>query len=52
MPAMIDGATYRWPASESRQGTNPRAMVGGGAAASAMGIWLMRKEGDAPGREQ
>ena len=56
MPAMNDGATCRWPASESRQGTNPRAMVRGGAARSAMGIWLTRKvcakERHALGHEQ
>jgi hypothetical protein len=54
--AMIDGATTRWPASESRQGTNPWAMVRGAGRALAMGIWLARKvcakERNASGREQ
>jgi hypothetical protein len=31
------------PASESRQGTNPRVMCAEGAARSAMGIWVTRK---------
>ena len=56
MPAMLEGATTRWPASESRQGTNPRAMVGGGAATLVMGIWVRwkecAKERNASGRER
>jgi hypothetical protein len=44
------------PASESRQRTNPRAMVRGEAARPAMGILLTRRahaeERDASGRER
>ena len=45
MPAVNDRAMRRWPASESRQRTNPRVMGAEGAAYSAMGIWVMRKVG-------
>jgi hypothetical protein len=34
---------HQWPASESRQGKNPRGMGAENAAHSAMEIWLMRK---------
>jgi hypothetical protein len=34
---------HQWPASESRQGKNPRGMGAENAAHSAIGIWLMRK---------
>ena len=37
MPAMIDGAASRWPASESRQERNSRAIVRGGWRALGYG---------------
>jgi hypothetical protein len=45
MPAVKTVPYARWPASESRQRTNPRVMWAEGAAYSAMGIWVMRKVG-------
>src|SRR6476660_7450324 len=56
MPAMQEKPSARCPASESRQRTNPRAMVRGVAARPAMGILLTRRvhttERNASGREQ
>ena len=56
MPAMQEKPSARRPASESRQRTNPRGMVRGGAARPAMGILLTRRvhatERNASGREQ
>ena len=37
MPAMIDGARYTVAGVQSRQGTNPRAMIRGGAAGLGYG---------------
>ena len=55
MPA-IDGAHVHVGRRPKAEGTNPRAVVGGGAAALAMGIWLTpkvcAKERDARWREQ
>jgi len=55
-PAMMMAPRAAGPASESRRGTNPRAMERGGYRALAMEIWLMRKvrvrERNALGREQ
>jgi len=45
MPAVKTVPYARWPASESRQRTNPRVMWAEGAAYWAMGIWVMRKVG-------
>jgi hypothetical protein len=43
MPAVSELGTCAWPASESRQGTNPRLVVHGDLARLAMGIWLLRQ---------
>ena len=50
MPAVGELDACAWPASESRQGTNPRSGVHGDGAL-AMGIWLTRDSRDG-GRAQ
>ena len=45
MPAEGIVPSGQWPASESRQRTNPRVMCAEGAARSAMGIRVRRTVG-------